>query len=412
MEWGLAWRRYNARSELTLEHNPRILELDQLPRALRNMEDMDEAQARRADKLTAGRRRALRLDALDPDTLELCRKEAETHGIVFLPGIAGSQGASPLVLVTDDESFKRLSVAFEARGERTLAAAVRNTLAAYHRQGLGISFADGSRMDLDSAKVMGILNVTPDSFSDGGRFPDAQSAIKAGLRMATEGADFIDIGGESTRHGAAEVSEEDELRRILPVIEGIKRESDVKVSVDTTKARVARRAIAAGADMINDVSALADPAMMPLLRETRVPVVVMHMRGTPRTMQTDTRYVDLLSSVVGYLRRAAARAAAAGIPDDKVLVDPGIGFGKSSNGNLEILRQLETLRSIGRPILIGASRKSFIGAVLDLPVKQRVEGSLAVAALAVWQGAHVIRAHDVPATVRVVRMIEAIREGA
>ncbi|HET9299245.1 MAG TPA: dihydropteroate synthase [Candidatus Polarisedimenticolaceae bacterium] len=395
-----------------MEHNPRILELDQLPRALRNMEDMDEAQARRADKLAAGRRRALRLDALDPDTLELCRKEAETHGIVFLPGIAGSQGASPVVLVTDDESFKRLSVAFEARGETSLAAAVRNTLAAYHRQGLGISFADGSRMDLDSAKVMGILNVTPDSFSDGGRFPDAQSAIKAGLKMAAEGADFIDIGGESTRPGAAEVADEEEFRRILPVIEGIKRESDVKISVDTIKARVARRAIAAGADMVNDVSALADPAMMPLLRETRVPVVVMHMRGTPRTMQTDTRYVDLLSSVVGYLRKAAARAAAAGIPDDKVLVDPGIGFGKSSNGNLEILRQLETLRSIGRPILIGASRKSFIGAVLDLPVKQRVEGSLAVAALAVWQGAHVIRAHDVPATVRVVRMIEAIREGA
>jgi dihydropteroate synthase len=376
------------------------------------MEDMDEAQARRADKLAAGRRRALRLDALDPDTLELVRKEAETHGIVFLPGIAGSQGASPVVLVTDDESFKRLSVAFEARGERTLSAAVRNTLAAYHRQGLGISFADGSRMDLDSAKVMGILNVTPDSFSDGGRFPDAQSAIKAGLKMAAEGADFIDIGGESTRPGAAEVADEEEYRRILPVIEGIKRESDVKISVDTIKARVARRAIAAGADMVNDVSALADPGMLPLLRETRVPVVLMHMRGTPRTMQTDTRYVDLLSSVVGYLRKAAARAAAAGIPDDKVLVDPGIGFGKSSNGNLEILRQLETLRSIGRPILIGASRKSFIGAVLDLPVKQRVEGSLAVAALAVWQGAHVIRAHDVPATVRVVRMIEAIREGA
>jgi hypothetical protein len=154
-----------------LEHNPRILELDQLPRALRNMEDMDEAQARRADKLAAGRRRALRLDALDPDTLELVRKEAETHGIVFLPGIAGSQGASPVVLVTDDESFKRLCVAFEARGERTLAASMRNTLAAYHRQGLGISFADGSRMDLDSAKVMGVLNVTPDSFSDGGGSP-------------------------------------------------------------------------------------------------------------------------------------------------------------------------------------------------------------------------------------------------
>jgi dihydropteroate synthase len=395
-----------------LEHNPRILELDQLPRALRNMEDMDEAQARKADRLAAGRRRALRLDNLDPDTVELCRKETEGLGIVFLSGIAGSQGASPCVLVTDDETFKRLSVAFEARGERSLAAAVRNTLAAYHRHGLGVSFADGTRMDLVPARVMGVLNVTPDSFSDGGRFADAPSAIKAGLKMANEGADFIDIGGESTRPGAAEVGEEDELRRILPVIEGIKRESDVKVSVDTAKAKVARRAIAAGADMVNDVSALADPGMLPLVREARVPIAVMHMRGTPRTMQQDTRYVDLLSSVVGFLRKAAARAAAAGIPDDKVLVDPGLGFGKSSSGNLEILRQLQTLRSIGRPVLIGASRKSFIGAVLDLPVKQRVEGSLAVAALAVWQGAHVIRAHDVTATVRVVRMIEAIRDGA
>ena len=395
-----------------MEHNPRILELDQLPRALRNMEDMDEAQARRADRLAAGRRRALRLDALDPDTLALCQKEAESQGIVFLQGIAGSQGASACVLVTDDESFKRLSVAFEARGERTLAAALRNTLAAYHRSGLGVSFADGTRMDLDKAKVMGILNVTPDSFSDGGRFTDAEAAVNAGLKMANEGADFIDVGGESTRPGVQDVGEEEELRRVLPVIEGIKRESDVRISVDTTKAKVARRAIAAGADMVNDVSALTDPGMLPLLRETRVPVTVMHMRGTPRTMQQDTSYVDLLSSVVGFLRRAAARAATAGIPDDKVLVDPGLGFGKSSNGNLEILRQLQTLRSLGRPVVIGASRKSFIGAVLDLPVKQRVEGSLAVAALAVWQGAQVIRAHDVPATVRVVRMIEAIRDGA
>jgi dihydropteroate synthase len=395
-----------------MEHNPRILELDQLPRGLRSMEDMDEAQARVADRLAAGRRRALRLDALDPDAMELCRKEAEAQGIVFLQGIAGSQGASPCVLVTDDESFKRLSVAFEARGERALAAAVRNTLASYHRQGLGVSFADGTRMDLASAKVMGVLNVTPDSFSDGGRFPDVPTAIKAGLKMANDGADFIDVGGESSRPGAQEVSEEEELRRVLPIIEGIKRESDVRISVDTTKARVARRAIGVGADMVNDVSALSDPGMLPLLREARVPVAVMHMRGTPRTMQQDTHYVDLLSSVVGFLRRAAARAAAAGIPDDKMLVDPGLGFGKSTSGNLEILRQLETLRSLGRPIVIGASRKAFIGAVLDLPVKQRVEGSLAVAALAVWHGAHVVRVHDVPATVRVVRMIEAIRDGA
>ena len=393
-----------------MEHNPRIIELDELPRALRNMSDVDEAQARVADKLAAGRRRALRLDALDPDATAAMRKEAERLPVVILPGQAGAQGAAPCILVTDDETFRRLSISLETRGERALAAAVRNTLASYHRTTFVVSFADGERMELGpSSRVMGVLNVTPDSFSDGGRLTSTDAAVEAALRMAKDGADFVDIGGESTRPGAGAVTEDEEIRRVVPVIEAVKREIGVRISVDTMKAKVARRAIEVGADMINDVSAFSDPGMLPLLRESRVPVAIMHMRGTPQTMQQDTRYVDLMSSIVGFLRKSASKALAAGLGEDKVLIDPGLGFGKSTAGNLEILRQLPTLRSVGRPIVVGASRKSFIGAVLDLPVKERMEGSLAVAALAVWQGAQVVRAHDVAQTVRVVHMIDAIR---
>jgi dihydropteroate synthase len=168
-------------------------------------------------------------------------------------------------------------------------------------------------------------------------------------------------------------------------------------------------AIDAGADMVNDISAFTDPGMLRLLRDARVPVIAMHMRGTPRTMQQDTRYVDLMSSIVGFLRNAVQKAVAAGVSDDKILVDPGLGFGKSAAGNLQILQELPTLKSVGRPILVGASRKSFIGTVLDLSVTERLEGSLAVAALAAWQGAHLVRAHDVAETGRVVRMVDAIR---
>jgi len=275
-----------------------------------------------------------------------------------------------------------------------------------------LPFADGGSMQLGRvSRVMGILNVTPDSFSDGGSFPDPQAAADAALRMAEEGADLIDVGGESTRPGSSAVSAEEEIRRVLPVIEAVRRRVRVRISVDTTKAEVARRALEAGADMVNDVAAFADPGMLPLLRETGAPAVAMHMRGTPRTMQEDTSYADLMGELSGFLRGALRRAEEAGVPGARILVDPGLGFGKSASGSLEILRRLPLLRSVGRPILIGASRKSFIGAVLDLPVGERLEGSLAAAAVALWQGAHVVRVHDVAATLRVARMIDALRGG-
>jgi dihydropteroate synthase len=257
---------------------------------------------------------------------------------------------------------------------------------------------------------MGVLNVTPDSFSDGGRHLEPAAALDSAAAMIEGGADIIDIGGESTRPGAAAVDANEEARRVLPVVEGIRRRGGVRISIDTTKAAVARRALEAGADMVNDVSGFRDPGMLPLICELDAPAVVMHMRGTPRTMQRDTRYADLMGTITGFLQDVVVSAVAAGVSDDKIIVDPGIGFGKSTAGNLAILEQLAKLKRVGLPILVGASRKNFIGEVLQLPVEQRLEGSLAVAAFASAQGAHVIRAHDVAATSRVVGMIDAIRE--
>jgi len=273
-----------------------------------------------------------------------------------------------------------------------------------------IRFADGGVWTLDACtRVMGVLNVTPDSFSDGGTVRGPQDAVASAKRMAEAGATVVDIGGESSRPGAAPVSADEEMRRVLPAIEAVRSAVDVRISIDTVKASVAARAIDAGADVVNDVSAGSDPEMLPLCAARGVPVILMHMRGTPRTMQDDTRYHDLLGEVVGFLRAAVQRAVAAGVAGDKILVDPGIGFGKSPSGNLQILGDIAALKKVGQPVVVGASRKSFIGSVLDLRVTERLEGSLAVAAVAAWQGAHVIRAHDVTETVRVVRMVDAIR---
>jgi len=280
-----------------------------------------------------------------------------------------------------------------------------------------LRFPDGGRLELGRRTVvMGIVNVTPDSFSGDGTGAESRpgaAALDAALERAEEmvqaGAEIIDIGGESTRPGAAAVDPEEELRRLLPVVRRLRRRVDARISVDTRRASVAREALDAGADMVNDVSALRDPGMLPLLCERQTPVVLMHMRGEPHTMQRDTRYADLLPTLRGYLDDRVKSAIAGGLSDDKILVDPGIGFGKSAEGNLAILRRLPELRSVGRPILIGASRKSFIGEILGLPVEQRLEGSLAVAAYASAQGAHVVRVHDVAATVRAVRVIDALR---
>ncbi len=266
--------------------------------------------------------------------------------------------------------------------------------------------------------LMGVVNVTPDSFSDGGRFLAARAAVDQALRMAEEGAAILDVGGESTRPGSRPVPLEQELRRVMPVLDRLIPRLDrlgarrPLVSIDTTKAEVAQRAAAAGADLINDISGLAfDPAMAAVAAETGLAVVVSHLRGTPRTMQRAPRYRHLVPEIAAFLRRQIGRALRAGVREDRIAVDPGIGFGKRRRDNLVVLRHLGVLRSLGRPILIGASRKSFIGGTLDLPVGERREASLAAEALAIAGGADIIRAHDVRDAVRVAVLSSAIVRG-
>lgn len=258
--------------------------------------------------------------------------------------------------------------------------------------------------------LMGILNVTPDSFSDGGLYFNQQQAIAHGLRMAQEGADIIDVGGESTRPGSKPLDLEEELRRVLPVIEVLSRETDLPISIDTYKAEVARRAIEAGAEIINDISGLRfDPALATVAAQAHVPMVLMHIRGTPETMQKDVHYNSLFSEILTYLKDAIERAESAGVDPDQIIIDPGIGFGKTFNQNLLLIKHLHEFRILGKPILLGTSRKSFIGKILGTDPDQRLEGTLASIAVGVLNGAHIIRAHDVLQAKRAIAVADAIR---
>lgn len=260
--------------------------------------------------------------------------------------------------------------------------------------------------------IMGIVNVTPDSFSDGGQHTTVQAAVDHARRLVDEGADIIDIGGESTRPGAQSVPVEEELERVIPVVERLAPRIPVPISVDTYKAEVAEAALASGAHMINDISALRlDTRLGEVVARAGVPVVLMHMKGLPRNMQENPQYDSVIGEILGFLRDAVARAESCGIPREKIIIDPGIGFGKTVEHNLEILRRLGEFRSLGLPILVGTSRKSLIGKVLNLPVDQRLEGTAATVALAIASGADIVRVHDVRYMARVARMADAIVRG-
>jgi dihydropteroate synthase len=258
--------------------------------------------------------------------------------------------------------------------------------------------------------IMGILNVTPDSFYDGGRYARAEAAVQRALQMVQDGADIVDIGGESTRPGSQPVPEEEELRRVLPVIEAVRGQVDVPISIDTTKSRVAERALQAGACMVNDISGLGfDPRMAEVVARHGALCCVMHILGTPQTMQLNPQYEDVVRDISRYFEERLALAERAGIPRENIWLDPGIGFGKTVEHNLEILRRLREFTAFGLPILIGTSRKSFIGKILgDLPPEERLEGTAATVAIAIMNGANAVRVHDVREMVRVARMTDAV----
>ena len=263
-------------------------------------------------------------------------------------------------------------------------------------------------LDVSRPVIMGVLNVTPDSFSDGGRFLSADDALERALRMHAEGADIIDIGGESTRPGAGEVPWEQELERVVPVIEAIRGRVDALISVDTSKPRVMREAVAAGAQLINDVCALRSPDALEAAGELGVGLCLMHMPGTPRTMQANPTYHNVVLEVRDFLEQRVAACVAAGIPRDSLIVDPGFGFGKTLKHNLDLLRGLHGLGELGLPVLAGLSRKSFVGKITGSDIDNRAFGSVAFALCAVREGASIVRVHDVKATADAIKVWQAV----
>jgi len=258
---------------------------------------------------------------------------------------------------------------------------------------------------------MGILNVTPDSFYDGGRYRDEKAAIRQGIKLVKNGADIVDIGGESSRPGARRTAIKEELKRVIPVIEELKNRLKVPISIDTYKSRVAEEALKAGAEMINDISALRmDKKMVRVAEKYNIPVVLMHMQGSPRIMQRHPHYRDVIAEIYQFLNNRIRFAENNGISQDKIIIDPGIGFGKTTEHNLLIIKHLKKFTSLRKPILIGPSRKSFIGNILNLPVEKRLEGTVAAAAACLLNGAEILRVHDVKQIKMAADIVSAIKE--
>jgi dihydropteroate synthase len=270
-----------------------------------------------------------------------------------------------------------------------------------------LRFRDGELV-LDHTVLVGVVNVTPDSFSDGGKFLDPTAAVDHAVRLADEGAEILDVGGESTKPGADPVPAEEEWRRVGPVLRALRSKTGARISIDTYKPEIAAKALSLGADMVNDVSGLRDEAMIRLVARERVPVVVMHMKGTPKTMQKDPTYEDVVAEVLQFLRERTTAAVAAGVDAGALVVDPGIGFGKRPEHNTQILERLDEFRRLDYPILVGASRKSFLGAFGGGDPGQRLEASIAAAVLAVGRGADLVRVHDVASTAKAIRIADAV----
>lgn len=350
----------------------------------------------------------LKLEGLREDQAAALVGQAMKHGGGALLRQADGGRADALVRLPGDcVDVFLAALANEGVGGELLEA-IRATTAAWERSTFELQCGGKTLRLGQRTLLMGIVNVTPDSFSDGGEFLEPGRAVEHGLRLAAEGADLLDIGGESTRPGAEPVDAATECARVVPVVAALARQAGVPVSIDTSKALVARQAFEAGATVLNDVTALrGDPAMAAAAAQSGYPVVLMHMQGTPRTMQQAPSYGDLMGEIVAFLRASMARAVEAGVREEQLVVDPGLGFGKSLAHNLEVLERVGELRSLGRPILLGPSRKSLIGKVLGVAANQRLFGTAATVALGIARGAHILRVHDVAPMSQVARMVDA-----
>jgi dihydropteroate synthase len=348
-------------------------------------------------------------------TVSRLRDPARLRSVWASSGAVVQQVGERLHATTTVQALARaVGRAFGADQASRMELQLRDVIAAWGAPAPALALPNGSLATDVRPLIMGVVNVTPDSFSDGGvLYPDAhpQAAVDAGLRLAADGADLLDVGGESTRPGADAVAADEELRRVVPVVTALAAQGHL-ISIDSVKPQVAAAALDAGAEIVNDVSGGRDPAFLALVAEREAGYVLMHTRGTPRDMQQQTDYGNVVAEVYEFLAEGLERCAAAGIAPERVMVDPGIGFAKTAEQNFALLAALRQLRGLGRPVLLGASRKSFLGALLDgADAGQRLEGSLACAALGVHAGAAVLRVHDVAETVRVARTARAVAGG-
>jgi dihydropteroate synthase len=357
----------------------------------------------------------LKVEGIDPRTANLLKQEMLSVGgdaALDKRGLDCSSSSTDALLMGTEKQFEKLFSKLEQYPDlHLLGQSVKEILRNLSRAHYTIrcrkrTFTLGKR-----TLLMGVLNVTPDSFSDGGLFFDKETAIARGLKMIEEGADFIDIGGESTRPGSKPLGLDEELRRVIPVIESLTKAVDVPISIDTYKSTVANKAIEAGAQIINDISGLhLDPSLSRVAAKEDVPLVLMHIRGNPETMQKNVHYESLFSEIIQYLNNSIQRAESAGVDPEQIIIDPGIGFGKTVEDNLLILKNLQEFKILGKPLLLGTSRKSFIGKILNTDVTERLEGTLSSIVVGALNGAHIIRCHDVLQAKRAIAIADAVRQ--
>jgi len=356
----------------------------------------------------------LKVEGIDPRTANLLKQEMLSLGgdvAVDGRGLDCSIKQTDALLMGTQKHFENLILKLEQSPDLgTVGQSIKEAIKNISRTHYSIRCRK-QKLNLGKRTLlMGVLNVTPDSFSDGGVFFDKKKAIVHGIGMVEDGVDIIDIGGESTRPGSKPVELEEELRRVIPVIESLEKEVDVPISIDTYKSAVAQRAIEAGAQIINDISALHfDPSLAQVAAREDTPLVLMHIRGTPETMQKDVHYGSLFSEIIRYLKDSIQIAENAGLDPGQIIIDPGIGFGKTVEDNLLILKHLYEFRILGKPILLGTSRKSFIGKILNTDVENRLEGTLSSIAIGVLNGAHIIRSHDVLQAKKAIAVADAVR---
>jgi len=356
----------------------------------------------------------LKVEGITPRTANLLKQEMlALSGDAALDrrGLDCSAQQTDAILIGTEKQFEKLILKLDQYPDlRPLGQSLRKTIKNISRTHYTIRCRKKRFTLGKETLLMGVINVTPDSFSNGGLYFDREQAIAHGLKMVEEGADLIDIGGESTRPGSKPIEIKEELRRVIPVIESLAKEVDTPISIDTYKSAVAQRAIEAGAQMINDISGLhLDPELAHVAAKEDIPIALMHMRGTPETMQKDVRYGSLFSEILEYLRDSVQRAESAGVDPQQIIIDPGIGFGKTVEDNLLIIKNLLEFRVLGKPILLGTSRKSFIGKILNAEVNERLEGTLTSIAIGILNGAHIVRCHDVAQAKKAIAVTDAIR---